>query len=100
MGPHLYRSGIARSLVRSDTQRVETMHATLSRPRANAAGSTRARSDALCAEVESFYHLAHGEHTGKACQGTACFAARHFNPTRWAEASAQKPRVYCLGECF
>ncbi len=55
---------------------------------------------ALSADVESFYHLAHGEHTGKACQGTACFAARHFNPARWAEASAQDPRVYCLGECF
>src|SRR5206468_12361011 len=23
-----------------------------------------------------------------------------FNPARWAEASAQSPRVYCLGECF
>ena len=55
---------------------------------------------ALPADVESFYHLAHGGHTGKACQGTACFAARHFNPARWAEASAQDPRVYCLGECF
>jgi NADH:ubiquinone oxidoreductase subunit F (NADH-binding) len=55
---------------------------------------------ALAADVESFYHLPHGEHTGKACQGTACFAARHLNPARWAEASAQDPRVYCLGECF
>ena len=57
-------------------------------------------STTLPADVESFYHLAHGEHTGKACQGTACFAAQHFNPARWAEASAQSPRVYCLGECF
>ena len=55
---------------------------------------------ALAADVESFYHLPHGEHIGKACQGTACFAARHLNPARWAEASAQNPRVYCLGECF
>src|SRR5256885_16833946 len=54
----------------------------------------------LAADVESFYHLAHGEHMGKACQGTACFAARHLNRARWAEASAQNPRVYCLGECF
>jgi formate dehydrogenase iron-sulfur subunit len=54
----------------------------------------------LSADVESFYHLPHGEHTGKACQGTACFAARHLNPARWAEANAQNPRVYCLGECF
>lgn len=54
----------------------------------------------LSADVESFYHLPRGEHTGKACQGTACFAARHLNPALWAEASAQDPRVYCLGECF
>lgn len=54
----------------------------------------------LAADVESFYHLPQGEHEGKACQGTACFAARHLNPERWAGASAQDPRVYCLGECF
>ncbi|NOS72725.1 MAG: NADH-quinone oxidoreductase subunit D [Verrucomicrobia bacterium] len=54
----------------------------------------------LAADVESFYHLPHGEHAGKACQGTACFAARHLNPALWAEANAQNPRVYCLGECF
>src|SRR6188508_663380 len=54
----------------------------------------------LAPDVESFYHLPHGEHVGKACQGTACFAARHFNPKLWTEASAQNPRVYCLGECF
>src|ERR1051325_8642607 len=55
---------------------------------------------ALAPDVESFYHLPHGEHVGKACQGTACFAARHLNAPLWAEASAQNPRVYCLGECF
>ncbi len=55
---------------------------------------------ALLPDVESFYHLAQGDHLGKACQGTACFAARHCHPARWAEASAQNPRVYCLGECF
>ena len=55
---------------------------------------------ALAADIASFYHLPQGEPTGKACQGTACFAARHFNPARWAEAAAQNPRVYCLGECF
>ena len=54
----------------------------------------------LAPDVESFYHLPHGEHTGKACQGTACFVARHLNPALWAEANAQSPRVYCLGECF
>ena len=51
-------------------------------------------------DVESFYHLAHGGFEGKACQGTACFAARHLNPPRWAEAMENNPRVYCLGECF
>ena len=58
------------------------------------------RGPALPADVESFYHLPHGEYTGKACQGTACFAARHLNPSRWAEAMQDNPRVYCLGECF
>lgn len=55
---------------------------------------------ALCADVESFYHLPHGGHAGKACQGTACFAARHLNPGLWTEAMQNDPRVYCLGECF
>ena len=54
----------------------------------------------LRADVESFYHLARGGHAGKACQGTACFAARHLNPGRWLEATQQDPRIYCLGECF
>jgi len=62
--------------------------------------TTNGSQFALAADVESFYHLPHGEHVGKACQGTACFAARHLNPTLWNEASAQSPRVYCLGECF
>ncbi len=66
------------------------------RTRPNHAGP----APALSADVASFYHLPHGEHTGKACQGTACFAASHFHPARWAEAAAQSPRVYCLGECF
>ncbi|PHX94833.1 MAG: NADH-quinone oxidoreductase subunit D [Pedosphaera sp.] len=72
------------------------MHATLTHPRVNLARP----QPALAPDVESFYHLPHGEHTGKACQGTACFAAKHFNPARWAEANAQNPRIYCLGECF
>ncbi len=72
------------------------MHATATLPRVNLARPRHA----LSADVESFYHLPHGEHLGKACQGTACFAARHFNPALWAEANAQNPRVYCLGECF
>jgi len=55
---------------------------------------------ALPDDVASFYHLRHGEYAGKACQGTACFAARHLDPARWAEAMGNDPRVYCLGECF
>ncbi len=62
--------------------------------------SHRGHGPALPADVESFYHLPRGGHEGKACQGTACFAAKHFNPGRWAEACANNPRVYCLGECF
>ena len=51
-------------------------------------------------EVDSFYHLSGCSLSGKACQGTACFAARHLNPERWAQAIAEEPRVYCLGQCF
>jgi NADH:ubiquinone oxidoreductase subunit F (NADH-binding) len=51
-------------------------------------------------EIDSFYHLSDCSLSGKACRGTACFAARHLNPKRWAQAIAQEPRVYCLGECF
>jgi NADH:ubiquinone oxidoreductase subunit F (NADH-binding) len=69
------------------------MNHSLDTPKAKGDGS-------LSADVESFYHLAHGQHRGKACQGTACFAARHLNPSRWEEAERNDPRVYCLGECF
>lgn len=51
-------------------------------------------------EIDSFYHLSGCSLSGKACRGTACFAARHLNPERWAQAIAQEPRVYCLGKCF
>ncbi len=51
-------------------------------------------------EVDSFYHLSGCGLSGKACRGTACFAARHLNPERWAQALTQEPRVYCLGQCF
>jgi hypothetical protein len=51
-------------------------------------------------EVDSFYHLPAAGIAGKACQGTACFVARHLNPQQWREASAQMPRVYCLGKCY
>jgi len=51
-------------------------------------------------DVDSFYHLSGCSLAGKACNGTACFIARHLNPSRWAEAAKQTPRVYCLGRCF
>lgn len=51
-------------------------------------------------DVDSFYHLSGCSLVGRACQGTACFVARHRNRQLWAEAVAQEPRVYCLGECF
>ena len=69
------------------------MNSTLTSPQSNG-------SHALRADVESFYHLSKGGHEGKACQGTACFAAKHLNPACWDEAMQNNPRVYCLGECF
>ena len=51
-------------------------------------------------EVASFYHLAAGDVRQCACQGLACFVARHSNPHRWQEATCQTARVYCLGKCF
>jgi len=51
-------------------------------------------------DIESFYHLSGCDLAGKACQGTACFVARYRNPERWTQATAQEPRVYCLGRCF
>ena len=51
-------------------------------------------------DVESFYHLNNCELAGQACQGTGCFAARHLNKQRWANAIAQEQKIYCLGQCF
>ncbi len=48
----------------------------------------------------SFFHLADVAITDQACQGTACFVARHRNPAGWARAAASEPRVYCLGTCY
>ena len=50
--------------------------------------------------IDSFYHLAKEGIAGKACQGMACFVARHLNIDRWEQASGQGPRVYCLGKCY
>ena len=51
-------------------------------------------------DVASFYHLDGADLSEAACQGTACFVARHLNPDCWRNAAAQTPRVYCLGKCY
>ena len=51
-------------------------------------------------DVASFYHLSGGSLSGKICNDTACFIARHRNPERWTQAEQQAPHVYCLGQCF
>ena len=48
----------------------------------------------------SFFHLASVPIATQACQGTACFVARHRHPDRWADAEAGDSRVYCLGKCY
>lgn len=52
------------------------------------------------ADVASFYHLQGVDLSTALCQGTACFAARHLNPSRWQGAADRSPRVYCLGKCY
>ncbi len=54
---------------------------------------------------DSFYHLSPASLSGDAppvtaCQGTACFVARHLNPDLWQWAASQSERVYCLGKCY
>jgi NADH:ubiquinone oxidoreductase subunit F (NADH-binding) len=49
---------------------------------------------------DSFYHLGSDGVAGKACQGMACFVARHLSPKVWRDASGKSPRVYCLGKCY
>ncbi|NNB85315.1 NADH-quinone oxidoreductase subunit D [Corallococcus exiguus] len=51
-------------------------------------------------EIESFYHLGPGPLGTHACQGTACFVARHLDAARWQQATSGETRVYCLGQCY
>lgn len=51
-------------------------------------------------ELESFYHLGHEPLGYRACQGTACFVARHLHPECWQRAVRDSARVYCLGSCY
>ena len=52
------------------------------------------------ADVRSFYSLAGAALSQAVCQGTACFAARHFHSEQWQEVEGRLPRVYCLGKCY
>jgi NADH:ubiquinone oxidoreductase subunit F (NADH-binding) len=50
--------------------------------------------------VESFYRHPFPDPGERFCQGTACFAARHREPARFARALELESRVYCLGKCW
>ena len=52
------------------------------------------------ADVESFYHLSAADIPASACQGLACFVARHLAPSAWPDSPRSEPRVYCLGKCY
>src|SRR5262245_8842265 len=52
------------------------------------------------AHVDSFYKHPFPDAAERFCQGTACFAARHRDPARFARALALDMRVYCLGKCW
>ena len=56
--------------------------------------------EARVAACESFYSLAEDAFDGKACQGLACYVARHLNPGRWEQACSQSGKLYCLGKCY
>ena len=47
----------------------------------------------------SFFHLEEVGIVDQACQGTACFLARHRDPGTWSRAVDTTPRVHCLGRC-
>jgi hypothetical protein len=41
-------------------------------------------------DIDSFYHLSGCNLAGKACQGTACFVARHLSPQRWKQVDVDQ----------
>jgi hypothetical protein len=51
-------------------------------------------------DASSFFHLSSITIGDQACQGTACFLARHRDPATWGRAARASPRVHCLGRCF
>ena len=50
--------------------------------------------------LNSFYHLSDEALHNLGCQGTACFLARHLDPSRWSVSAQQRPQIYCLGKCY
>lgn len=62
--------------------------------------SQRSTSLASYPEVDSFYHLQNINIDACACQGLACYVARHTNPERWQRAYSAGPRVHCFGKCY
>jgi NADH:ubiquinone oxidoreductase subunit F (NADH-binding) len=58
------------------------------------------RTPARRAMPHSFFHLEHVALVDQACQGTACFLARHRDPATWARTAGESPRVHCLGRCY
>lgn len=50
-------------------------------------------------ETSSFFHLDGVSVEGLACSGTACFVARHRDPTRWDAAVRSPAPVRCAGSC-
>ena len=63
-------------------------------------GPEREPHGRVAPDIASFYHLRNPPAAGTACNGTACFLARHLDPALAARADRQHPRLYCLGQCF
>jgi formate dehydrogenase iron-sulfur subunit len=52
------------------------------------------------AASKSFYSLTKVALESKACQGLACYVARHLDQGTWDKACAQPGKLYCLGKCY
>jgi NADH:ubiquinone oxidoreductase subunit F (NADH-binding) len=50
-------------------------------------------------ESSSFFHLEGTPVEGLACCGTACFVARHRDPSRWGVAERSATPLRCAGSC-
>lgn len=49
--------------------------------------------------IGSFYHLTGQRLDSRACEGLACFAARHDAPDKWQRACDATPALFCIGAC-